>query len=108
MTTANQRPATGMDVIDNGGYFVGTVEHVGPDHFVVQKGFFFPQSHRVPNSAIESIKGQQLTLRISREQAIQKDPDYDWADHPERGEIHPEEGDVERSRTRAGITGKSV
>lgn len=108
MNNTPEHPATGMDVIDNGGYFVGTVERVGEDDFVVQKGFFFPQSHRLPNSAVDTIGGQQVTLRISRERALQREPEYDFADHPERGEIVREEGDVERSRTRAGITGKSV
>lgn len=102
----HERPAIGMDVIDNADRLVGTVEQVEHDHFVVQKGFFFPQSLRIPNSAIESITGEQITLRISRDLALSSSVDHDWADEPLHGEIVPETGDVEGSAIRGGVDPK--
>lgn len=80
------RPSVGMDVIDSGDHLVGTIETVEHDHFVVQKGFFFPQSHRIPISAIGSIADNEVVLRISREVALMSDADVDWADKPHHGE----------------------
>lgn len=102
------RPIVGMEVIDRTDLLVGTVECVEHDHFVVQKGFFFPHSHRISNSAIGAVDGNRVTLKITREEAMHHGPDYDWADHPERGEVVPEEGDVERSTTRAGISPRII
>lgn len=86
------RPQTGMEVIDDAGHFIGTVEHVEPDHFVVQKGFFFSNSHRIPNSAIGHIDDHEILLRISRESAMHDSTDENWSDHPEHGEFAPESG----------------
>ena len=98
-----QRPAVGMDVIDNAGHLVGTVESVEHDHFVIQKGFFFPRNHRIPDSAIDRIANNEIILRISRDLDQSSSVDRNWADHPEHGEIVPEAGDVERSAARSGV-----
>lgn len=98
-----QRPAVGMDVIDNGDHLVGTVETVEHDHFVVQKGFFFPESHRIPISAIDSIIENEVILRISREMALASNVDIDWADHPQHGESVPDSSEVTRSSFKSGV-----
>lgn len=103
-----QRPSVGMDVIDNADHLVGTVETVEHDHFVVQKGFFFPQSHRIPLSAVESIVDNEVTLRISREQAMANNADVDWADKPHHGERVPDNSEKARSATRSGVDTRNL
>lgn len=89
MDDLQARPEIGMDVIDSDDHLVGTVESVEHDHFVVQKGFFFSQSHRIPNSAIGEIQRGQVTLRIRREEAMEHSADTHWNERPEHGEIAP-------------------
>lgn len=101
-TQDQQRPQVGMEVLDNADHLMGTVEQLEPDHFVVQKGFFFPKSHRIAITAIESISGNEVTLGISREEAMHGSEDTKWADRPRHGEIAPDAGDVEKSATRDG------
>ena len=88
--TDQARARIGMEVVDDSGHFIGTVEHVEPDHFVVQKGFFFPNSHRIPNSAISEMTDREIRLRISRETAMHATEDENWAEKPEHGEIVPD------------------
>lgn len=97
------RPNVGMEVIDNADHMVGTVESVEHDHFVVEKGFFFPQSHTISNTAIDSIDGNEITLRISRDEAMNSSPDSDWADKPHHGENVPDTSETEISARRGGV-----
>lgn len=92
-----------MDVIDNANHLVGTVESVEHDHFIVQKGFFFPANHRIPQSAIASITENEVNLRISREMALATSTDETWADKPQHGESVPDASDVTRSAFRGGV-----
>lgn len=103
-----ERPSVGMDVIDNADHLVGTVETVEHDHFVVQKGFFFPQSHRIPNSAIDNIVEHEVTLRISREMALASNADVDWTDHPQHGESVPDNSEKTRSGIRGGFDPRNL
>ncbi len=98
-----QRPAIGMEVIDSDGHLVGTVESVEHDHFVVQKGFFFPKNHRIPDSAIDRIIGNEITLRMSREVVQNSSVDRNWANDPHHGENVPDASDTERSAIRGGV-----
>lgn len=97
------RPNIGMDVIDNADHMVGTVESVEPDHFIVEKGFFFPKSHVIPNSAIESISNNEITLRISRDEAINLSPDADLSSQPQNTERVPDSSDTTRSAMLGGV-----
>lgn len=98
-----QRPQPGMEVIDNGDHLVGTVESVEHSHFVVQKGFFFPQNHRIPNSAIDSIVENEIILRVSREVALTTNTDQTSADQSANGEHPPEASEKAGSATRGGV-----
>ena len=40
---------TGWDVYGSDGEKVGDIADVGPDYFIVQKGFFFPTDIYVPS-----------------------------------------------------------
>lgn len=103
-----KRPSVGMDVIDNADHLVGTVETVEHDHFVVQKGFFFPQSHRIPISAVGNIVENEVTLRISREEAMANNADADWAARPQHGEQAPDDSDKLRSGIRGGVDPRNL
>lgn len=103
-----QRPSVGMDVIDNADHLVGTVETVEHDHFVVQKGFFFPQSHLIPISAVERIAEHEVVLRISREEALANDADVDWAAKPRHGEQVPDDSEKLRSGIRGGVDSRKL
>lgn len=103
-----ERPSVGMDVIDNANHLVGTVETIEHDHFVVQKGFFFPQSHRIPNSAIANIIENEVTLSISREMALTNNVDVNWADRPQYGESVPDSSDKVRSGIRGGFDPRNL
>lgn len=98
-----QRPQVGMDVIDSADHMVGTVETVEHDHFVVQKGFFFPENHRIPNTAIDSIDGNEITLRITREVALNSSVDLRWAEEPVHGESVPDSSETTRSAFKGGV-----
>lgn len=103
-----QRPSVGMDVIDESDHLVGTVETVEHDHFVVQKGFFFPQSHRIPMSAINLIVENEVILRISREEAMANNSDVDWTAKPHHGEHVPDTSDKIRSGVRGGFDPRNL
>ena len=104
----DQRPSVGMDVIDSAENLVGTVESVEHDHFVVQKGFFFPQNHRLPISAIESITEGEVFLRISRDEALSSDADVNWAAKPRHGESVPDDSEKLRSGIRRGADPRNL
>lgn len=98
-----KRPSVGMDVIDESDHLVGTVEAIEHDHFIVQKGFFFPQSHRIPLSAIENIVENEVVLRIPREVALASNVDVQWNERPIYGETVPDASQVTRSAYRGGV-----
>lgn len=100
---AQARPETSMEVVDDAGYFIGTVENVEHDHFVVQQGFFFPKDHRIPNSAIGEISDAGIRLRISRETAMHESSDMNWAEYPESSEIVSDIGDEEKPAAKSDI-----
>lgn len=97
------RPSVGMDVIDDSDHLVGTIESVEHDHFVVQKGFFFPESHKLSISSIDSIVENEVRLRISRETALASSSDDDWADKPHHGETMPDSSQRTTEAFRSGI-----
>lgn len=59
---------TGWDVYGSDGEKVGDVADIGPNYFVVQKGFFFPTDTYVPMSAIQSIDHDEIRLSMTKSQ----------------------------------------
>ncbi len=108
MIEQKQRPSVGMDVIDNADHLVGTVETVENDHFVVQKGFFFPQSHTVSMSAIDAIVENEVILRISREEVTANNVNVDWTAKPHYGEHIPDNSEKLRSGVRGGFDPRNL
>ena len=66
----------GMDVVSSDGDKVGEISEISPEYFVVQKGFFFPETYYIPASAIASVDDKTY-LNVSKEQALNQDPPWD-------------------------------
>lgn len=65
-------PKEGMDVVGADNDKVGEVDSVTADHFVVQKGFFFPEDHYIPMSAVASYDDERIYLNVTKDQALEQ------------------------------------
>src|SRR5215217_6994592 len=61
---------------------VGKVTTVGPDYFVVEKGFFFPTDYYIPNSVIASADddGDKIYLAVAKDVALTRSWDVEPTD----------------------------
>jgi uncharacterized protein (TIGR02271 family) len=59
---------TGWDVYGSDGEKVGDVADMGPNYFIVEKGFLFPTDLYVPTSAIQSIEHDEVRLSMTKSQ----------------------------------------
>ena len=71
-------PQNGMDVIGADGEKVGEIDGVERDYFVVRKGFFFPQDHYIPMTAISSFDDSQVFLNVTKDEALEQE----WTNDP--------------------------
>jgi uncharacterized protein (TIGR02271 family) len=86
-------PQNGMDVIGADGEKVGEVDAVERDYFVVRKGFFFPQDHYIPMTAISSYdEDGKIYLNVTKDEALEQE----WGAPPAgTGSTYAETGAVE-------------
>jgi len=76
---SNFVPQTGMDVIGADGEKVGEIDAVERDYFIVRKGFFFPQDHYIPMSAISSYDEEgKIYLNVTKDEALEQE----WSNPP--------------------------
>ena len=61
----------GAEVIGSDGDSLGKVDHVEGDMFVVRKGFFFPQDHQIPMSAVTSVDDGNVYLSVTGDAAME-------------------------------------
>jgi len=67
-------PQIGMDVVGSDGDKVGEIDAVERDYFVVRKGFFFPQDHYIPLTAISSYdEDGKVYLNVTKDQALEQE-----------------------------------
>jgi uncharacterized protein (TIGR02271 family) len=67
-------PQVGMDVVGSDGDKVGEIDAVERDYFVVRKGFFFPQDHYIPLTAISSYdEDGRVFLNVTKDQALEQE-----------------------------------
>lgn len=66
-------PQNGMDVVGADGEKVGEIDAVEQDYFVVRKGFFFPQDHYIPLSAVSSYDEDKVYLNVTKDEAMNQD-----------------------------------
>src|SRR5699024_5652584 len=71
-------PQNGMDVTGADGEKVGEIDGVERNYFVVRKGFFFPQDHYIPMTAISSYDDNAVYLNVTREEALEQE----WTSPP--------------------------
>jgi len=71
-------PQNGMDVIGADGEKVGEIDGVERDYFIVRKGFFFPQDHYIPMTAISSYEENQVFLNVTKDEALEQE----WTNAP--------------------------
>jgi uncharacterized protein (TIGR02271 family) len=95
---------TGWKVYSSDGTDLGTVDEVGENYVLVEKGFFLPRELYIPLTAIDRTEDNSLWL------SVQKD-DIDsqgWTAAPELGRdtaripVHEEELQVHKSARKAG------
>jgi len=81
MTSWNQHDVRlHMKVYSSNGEHVGHVAAIYEDSFLIHKGYFFPTDRYLPYSAITSLLGDRLDLRLSASEIAdrqwEKRPDY--------------------------------
>jgi uncharacterized protein (TIGR02271 family) len=74
-------PQNGMDVIGADGEKIGEIDGVERDYFIVRKGFFFPQDHYIPMTAISSYEENQVYLNVTKDEALEQE----WTSEPAGG-----------------------
>jgi hypothetical protein len=57
----------GWEVVGANGAIIGKVHDVQPHYVVVSKGFFFPEEHYIPVSAITNVEHQRVYLNVSKQ-----------------------------------------
>ncbi len=70
----------GMEVHGSDGAKVGTISEVSADHFVVNKGFFFPNDYYIPTSAVNNVEDDKVYLNVTKDEAMSQDPS--WEERP--------------------------
>lgn len=71
-------PQNGMEVIGSDGEKIGEIDAVEQDYFVVRKGFFFPQDHYIPLTAVSSYDDGKVYLNVTKDGALEQD----WSQPP--------------------------
>lgn len=79
-------PQNGMTVVGADGEKVGDIDGVEQDYFIVRKGFFFPQDHYIPMTAISSYDDDQVYLNVTKDEALEQE----WSNPPAAGATYGE------------------
>jgi len=74
-------PQVGQDVIGADGEKVGDIDGVEREYFIVRKGFFFPQDHYIPLTAVSSYDDDKVYLNVTKDEALEQD----WTNPPAAG-----------------------
>lgn len=78
MTNNDFIPQPGMDVFGSDGEKVGSIDSVEQNHFVVRKGFFFPEDHFIPFTAVNTYDDGAVYLNVTRDGALEQQ----WGEQP--------------------------
>lgn len=71
----------GMTVYGFDGDKIGDVDVIEVEYFIVRKGFFFPEDHYIPFSAIQSVDGEDVVLNVTKDDALNQE----WNQVPAAG-----------------------
>jgi len=58
----------GSDVYGSDGEKIGSVSEIGPNHFVVKKGWLFTSDIYIPSSAISGVEQERVQLNVTKEE----------------------------------------
>jgi uncharacterized protein (TIGR02271 family) len=67
VTTQTNQIQTGWDVYGSDGEKIGTIDEVGANYVVVQKGFFFPTDIYIPTSAVTSVGEDRVEISATKD-----------------------------------------
>jgi hypothetical protein len=76
-TPSPWEPESGNDVIGSCGHKIGEIVDQQPGHIVVEVGFFNPSDLYIPTSAIAGHRGDDVTLSVSKDEALHRGWDRD-------------------------------
>jgi uncharacterized protein (TIGR02271 family) len=68
--------AHGMKVRSSDGASLGKIIRVEPDHFLVEKGFFFPKDYAIPVSMIREIRDDEAWLSVTKAELEREDASF--------------------------------
>jgi uncharacterized protein (TIGR02271 family) len=74
-------PREGMNVFGSDGDKVGEVDAVETDYFVVRKGFFFPEDHYIPRTAVATFDEENVYLAYTKDEVLSQE----WTTEPGAG-----------------------
>lgn len=60
----------GMTVYGSEGDKIGDIDVIEGDSFVVRKGFFFPEDHYIPFTAVQSVESEDVYLAVTKDDAL--------------------------------------
>jgi uncharacterized protein (TIGR02271 family) len=66
------RPRKGMDVYGADNEKVGEIDAIEQDHFIIRKGFFFPEDHYIPANAVATFDDQAVYLNVTKDEALEQ------------------------------------
>ena len=95
---------TDWKVYSSDGTELGTVDEVGENYVLVQKGFFFPEEHYIPLTAIDRNEDNSLWLTVQKDEINAQG----WTNAPDvtrdtaRIPVHEEELEIRKSAHQSG------
>jgi uncharacterized protein (TIGR02271 family) len=66
------RPRKGMDVYGADNEKFGEIDAIEQDHFIIRKGFFFPEDHYIPANAVATFDDQAVYLNVTKDEALEQ------------------------------------
>lgn len=77
-TNTNFTLQPGMTVYGSEGDKIGDIDVIEGDYFVVRKGFFFPEDHYIPFTAVQSVESEDVYLAVTKDDALNQN----WNEAP--------------------------
>ncbi len=78
-------PQVGMEVFGSDGEKIGKIDAVEANHFVVSKGFLFPEDHYIPLTAVNNYDGDNVYLNVTKDGALEQN----WGQQPVDDNVEP-------------------
>lgn len=96
----------GATVFDANGDKLGKVHAIEADHFIVEKGFFFPTDYIVPRSVISTVTGDDIYLSVTKDEAVNHGEEWAESDPASSTWATTSTADIADSGTTGTIGGR--